>query len=222
MTDRSGDHARVSAEKFSHALDPPVGDRTRQLLLSDITIPLAAFDGVDLERIRSVGLGFGVRGRRHGQVQLADLAFQDSSDGALLRRPGPAPADPVPEPGPGTAVDAIRLATAGAGTGCADPGDVTVVSGPESSDGRLLLSGVLEPDACQSRIQVALFERQEGSCRFLSADGGLGPAQDCDRPVSLIVRAGEGGAWSLSLPWQEGTGLPEVSAMAVPETFPTG
>jgi len=220
LTDRAGHRARIAAENFSNALDPPVGDRTRQLLLGDVTIPLTAFVGVDLERIRTVGLEFGVRGRRHGQVQLAGLAFQGSAGTVTNRRPGTA-VTPGPVPGPDTALDAVRLPLGATGNACA-AGHLTVESGPGLSDGTLGVTGKLVPGSCESRIQVALFVRRSGLCRFVSADGGLGPAQDCDRPVSLIATLGEGGSWSLFVPWNQEAGLPEVSAVAVAETFPTG
>jgi hypothetical protein len=35
-----------------------------------------SFHGVDLRRLAAVELGFGVRGRRAGSIQLADMAFQ--------------------------------------------------------------------------------------------------------------------------------------------------
>ena len=222
LTDRAGHRARVAAENFSHALDPPVGDRTRQMLLSDIEVPLTAFAGLDLERIRSVEIGFGVRGRRHGQVQLADLAFQGSSE-ALLRRPVPASVLGGPEPGPGTATDAVRLPSGpAAGRACGETGEVRIGAGPQLSAGQLLVSGVLLGGGCESRVQVSLFVRRGELCRFLSADGGLGPSQDCGRPVSLIAPTAEDGSWSLSLPWEQGPDLPKAKAVAVAETFPTG
>lgn len=76
LRDRSGRRAGVAAERFSSALDPSLGSRLRQLLLSDVRIPLRRFRGVDLRRLAAVELRFGVRGRRTGSIQLADMAFQ--------------------------------------------------------------------------------------------------------------------------------------------------
>jgi hypothetical protein len=76
LRDRGGRRAGVAAERFSSALDPPVGTGLRQLLLNDVRIPLTRFRGVDLRRLAAVELRFGVRGRRSGAIQLADMAFQ--------------------------------------------------------------------------------------------------------------------------------------------------
>jgi len=215
LTDRAGNRARAAAENFSHALDPPVGDRTRQMLLGDVTIPLTSFAGVDLERIRSVGLGFGVRGRRHGQVQIADLAFQGSS-GAVLRRPALATSAEGPAPGPGTAVDAIRIpAATSAASECGAGDDVAVRAGPEIVGGKLLVHGTIDAPGCGARVQVALFERQGALCRFVSVEGGYGPPQDCGRLVSLVATLGEGGNWSLSIPFDATGEIPEVAVVAV-------
>jgi hypothetical protein len=76
LRDRSGRQEAVAAEEISSALYPAVGSRVRQLLLNDVRVPLRLFRGVDLRRVAAVELRFGVRGRRTGSIQLADLAFQ--------------------------------------------------------------------------------------------------------------------------------------------------
>jgi hypothetical protein len=76
LRDRRGGHAAVAAERLSSALYPSVGSRLRQLLLNDVRIPLGLFRGVDLRRLAAVELRFGVRERRTGSIQLADMAFQ--------------------------------------------------------------------------------------------------------------------------------------------------
>jgi hypothetical protein len=76
LRDRSGHHAAVAAERISSALFPSVGSRVRQLLLNDVRIPLRLFRGVDLRGVAAVELRFGVRGRRTGSIQLADMGFQ--------------------------------------------------------------------------------------------------------------------------------------------------
>jgi hypothetical protein len=48
LVDRHGEQARLPAERFSAALEPALGDAMRQLILSDVRIPLRRFDGVDL------------------------------------------------------------------------------------------------------------------------------------------------------------------------------
>lgn len=76
LRDRSGRDAAVAAERISSALYPSVGSRLRQLMLNDVRIPLGRFRGVNLRRLAAVELRFGVRGRRTGSIQLADMAFQ--------------------------------------------------------------------------------------------------------------------------------------------------
>ena len=224
LVDASGARARVSAEDYTSALNPSVGDRTRQQLLGDITIPLTSFTGVDLTSIASIELGFGVRGRRHGQVQLADLAFQGTAASATpVRRPliGGLTKVAKPEPGPGTAVDAIRVTGTFAvddHSACQASVDATVDQGPVADEGRLLVSGAAKFGDCDGRVQVSLFERQGDLCRFVTAAGDLGPAQSCDQPFSMVAGMANPGHWSLSIPWTEGAGMPEVSATAVVST----
>ena len=76
LRDRSGRHAAMAAERISSALYPSAGSRMRQLRLNDVRIPLGRFRGVDLHRLAAVELRFGVRGRRTGSIQLADMDFQ--------------------------------------------------------------------------------------------------------------------------------------------------
>ena len=76
LRDRAGHSAAVAAERFSTALEPSLGNRLRQLMLNDVRIPLVRFRGVDLHRLADVELRFGVRGRRTGSIQLADMALQ--------------------------------------------------------------------------------------------------------------------------------------------------
>jgi hypothetical protein len=76
LRDRDGGEAAVATDRISSALYPAVGNRVRQLLLNDVRIPLRSFGGVDLHRLATVELRFGVRGRPTGSIQLADMALQ--------------------------------------------------------------------------------------------------------------------------------------------------
>ena len=121
LVDRHGDQDRLPAKRFSAALEPALGDTMRQLILSDVRIPLRRFEGVDLRNLRAVRLRLGVRGRHWGQVQVADLAFQgrvggSGSAGAAGR---------VVRGRPGTAVDAIPLDAVTDPAGVAGCGDST-------------------------------------------------------------------------------------------------
>ncbi|MGB0119381.1 MAG: hypothetical protein WBP55_00350 [Solirubrobacterales bacterium] len=219
LKDHSGSEFRVAAESYSKALQPPAGDRTRQLILSDIRIPLVDFTGVNLADVASVRLEFGNRGRTHGQVQIADLAFQGSI--------GPAPAASgrsataaAPFPGPATAVDAILTVT-GKGpvqhsTDCpARPASI-LDSSPRVEGGRLVMSGRLESHGCDARVQVALFDRTGNQCRFVSAEGRYGEPASCGQPYSLIPEVTAGGEWSLSIPWTGKQGVPDLKLGTIP------
>ena len=52
LVDRHGEQDRVPAERFSTTLEPALGDAMRQLILSDVRIPLRRFDGVDTHHLR--------------------------------------------------------------------------------------------------------------------------------------------------------------------------
>ena len=213
LTDKDGNRATAPAEDYSTALQPTVGDRTRQLLLSDVSIPLSAFPGVDLTRIDSVGFAFGVRHRNHGQIQMSDVAFQNYAS--------PAPSE-VREPvrGPGTAVDAIRVSSPGGlPDGCES--SASLDTGPVVSGGRLTVSGSVTADGCQgTRVQVAIFRKGDDGCRFASADGDFGLPLPCDRPFSLIAEMKDQGKWSLSIPFADDAPLPETSVAAISEIAP--
>lgn len=75
LTDRDGRRAAVEVTSRYDAPEPPPGRATRVLLLSDVRVPLSAFDGLSLGALRTVSLVFGQR-RLNGSLQLADLALQ--------------------------------------------------------------------------------------------------------------------------------------------------
>jgi hypothetical protein len=201
LVDRHGEQDRVPAERFSAALEPALGDTMRQLILSDVRIPLRRFDGVDLHNLRAVKLRFGVRGRRRGQVQIADLAFQGRGGG---RRAATAATAGVVRRRPGTAVDAIPLDAVTAPAGVAGCGDSTaptlgVENPPTLAGGRLSTAGSADDAGCSglARVQVSVTDPVEHGCRFLGPDAKLGPVTDCAHPYALI--AAGGGRWSLDL-----------------------
>lgn len=201
LVDRHGNRARVPAERFSTALEPTLGDRMRQLILSDVRIPLRRFDGVDTRSLRAVKLRFGVRGRPRGQVQIADLAFQGGGGGGGA--PPAAKASRVRR-GPGTAADAIPLDAVTDPAGVAGCGDSTaptlsVERAPTIVDGRLSTAGTAADAGCSglARVQVAVTDPVKHGCRFLGPDGEHGPVTDCAHPYALIA-AGRA-RWSLEL-----------------------
>ncbi len=205
LVDHSGNAASVPAERNSSALRTPFGDRVSQLILSDIRVPLKRFKRVDLTDLRSVEIHFGVRGRKRGQVQIADLGFEGRV--GKVARGSQAPADGLemagPQPGPDTAIDALPLA----GTGLVAPGScldgtrpaVSVTGSPANSGGRLTVSGTADPGGCGSieRVQVAVVRRHGGDCAFLSASGRLAESPDCGHPFSFIATGAD--AWSIDL-----------------------
>jgi len=78
LTDAHGKSVSVLARSFSHALDYPLTapeDVVPHLLFNPIRVPLSAFHGIDLSRIRSVGLGFDTA--LQGRIVLTDLAVSD-------------------------------------------------------------------------------------------------------------------------------------------------
>jgi hypothetical protein len=201
LVDRHGERDRVRAERFSTALEAALGDRLRQLILSDVRIPLRRFDGVDTHSLRAVKLRFGVRGRRRGQVQISDLGFQGGGGG---RAAAPAAKASAVHRRPGTAVDAIPLDAVTDPAGVAGCGDSTaptlsVERPPTIVDGRLSTAGSAADAGCSglARVQVAVTDPVEHGCRFLGPDGELGPVTDCAHPYALIAAGGT--RWSLEL-----------------------
>jgi hypothetical protein len=214
LVDRHGEQDRVPAERFSTALEPALGDSMRQLILSDVRIPLRRFDGVDTRHLAAVKLRFGVRGRRRGQVQISDLAFQGGGGG---REAAPAATPAAVHRGPGTAVDAIPLDAVTDPAGVAGCGDSTaptlgVERAPTLAGGRLSTTGRAADAGCSglARVQVAVTDRVDNGCRFLGPDGELGPVSDCAHPYALIAAGGT--RWSLEL---EAVRLPEDAEAAI-------
>ena len=186
----------------------------RQLILSDVRIPLRRFEGVDLRNLRAVKLRFGVRGRRQGQVQISDLAFQGRAGGQAT--PPPATARVVRR-GSGTAVDAIPLDAATDPAGVAGCGDsaaptLTVQRPPTLAGERLSAAGAAADAGCSglARVQVAVTDPVAHGCRFLGADGEFGPVADCAHPYALI--AAGAAHWSLQL---EASRLPKDAEAAI-------
>jgi dienelactone hydrolase len=73
LTDTRGRSRTVSVTAAHGAPEPPPGDLVRNLLLSDVRVPLGAFRGVDVTRVRSVRL---LLDDPSGSAQLADVALQ--------------------------------------------------------------------------------------------------------------------------------------------------
>ena len=197
LVDSHGAQAQLPAERFSAALEPALGNSVRQLILSDVRIPLRRFDGVDLRNLRAVKLRFGVRGRHRGQVQIADLAFQGRGGGHRA-----APAARTVQRRRGTAVDAIPLEAVTDPAGSAGCGDSTaptlsVERRPIVAGGRLSTAGAAADAGCSglARVQIAVTDPVEHGCRFLGPDGNLGPVSDCAHPYALIAAGGT--SWSL-------------------------
>ena len=214
LIDRRGARDRLPAERFSAALEPALGNSMRQLILSDVRIPLRRFEGVDLRDLRAVKLRFGVRGRRQGQVQISDLAFQGRAGGQAT--PSPATARVVRR-GSGTAVDAIPLDAATDPAGVAGCGDsaaptLTVQRPPTLAGERLSAAGAAADAGCSglARVQVAVTDPVAHGCRFLGADGEFGPVADCAHPYALI--AAGAAHWSLQV---EASRLPKDAEVAI-------
>ena len=79
LTDRHGKSASVRLSRFSAALNYPLTapdfDVVPHLLFNPARVPLAAFHGIDLARIRTVTLAFNAT--HQGRVVLTDLAFSN-------------------------------------------------------------------------------------------------------------------------------------------------
>jgi len=75
LIDRSGRIAAVTAARWGPALHAPLGSVVRNLVLSDVRIPLTAFGNIDLEKVSAISLRFGRR-TATGSIQLADLSLQ--------------------------------------------------------------------------------------------------------------------------------------------------
>ncbi|MEJ7584547.1 MAG: hypothetical protein WKF43_10790 [Acidimicrobiales bacterium] len=82
LVDRSGASASVAARPYGNALVRPPGQFSAKSVLNGVRIPLAAFTGINLRRIRSVELRFDRTAG--GRVALSDLAFTDEGTGALV------------------------------------------------------------------------------------------------------------------------------------------
>jgi hypothetical protein len=198
LTDRRGRRAVLPAERFSNALQPPVGDRLRQLLLGEVRIPLRRFAGIDLGKLRSVSLRFGVRGRSRGQIQLADMALERRARAPRLLA---ASAESEPEPGSGTADEGVPLGEAApARAGCDGAPARLEIDRAEAVGGVVRVAGSARPGACGpiERVVVSVEQRTRFGCRYLRGDGELGPVVPCGAGYGLI--AGGERRWRLELP----------------------
>lgn len=95
LTDASGDRASVRVSDHSRALfyPPSFGGPTPKIFLNTVRIPLSAFEGVNLNNVRSVGFEFNQRPT--GALLLTDLMFGDRSLGLNVVSSTPAQGDIV-------------------------------------------------------------------------------------------------------------------------------
>jgi hypothetical protein len=77
LTDAAGHKASVAAAPYARgALVGSRGSVQREMVLGGIRIPLTAFRRIDLARLASIRLEFGVRTAR-GSIDLADIGWQE-------------------------------------------------------------------------------------------------------------------------------------------------
>jgi hypothetical protein len=111
LTDAEGNEATVSAgdPRYGNALNQTTGNTSARvhIVLDQIRVPLDDFakQGVDLSEVRGLELRFGEAGMpKTGSIQLADVRFQESTDGTdvLLdsTEPDAGPGEGAPEEGP--------------------------------------------------------------------------------------------------------------------------
>ncbi|MGX6449106.1 hypothetical protein ACVU7I_13725, partial [Patulibacter sp. S7RM1-6] len=100
LVDADGRRATTSVARWTTSLEPSIGTAYKHVVLNGARVPLNAFAGVDLTRVRAVELGFGAE-RRTGSIQLADVMFQEAAKPAVADETPevPAPtAPPAPQP----------------------------------------------------------------------------------------------------------------------------
>ncbi|MDH6182339.1 putative cell wall-binding protein [Microbacteriaceae bacterium SG_E_30_P1] len=97
LIDSEGNEATVNAgdERWGNALHMSTGTTTARthIVLDQIRVPLAAFEGVDLTSLDRLELRFGVEGTpSSGSIQLADVRFQEAvTDAPLILSDGTEP-----------------------------------------------------------------------------------------------------------------------------------
>ncbi|EHN09109.1 secreted protein [Patulibacter medicamentivorans] len=216
LVDEAGRRASTNAARWSTALQPSIGTRFKHVVLNGIRIPLSAFAGVDLTRITSVELGFGVR-TATGSIQLADVGFQetsatdvdprvpprngpDSPEGTVVGTPEQQGTSTPPPAGPGTkpaaCVDRWRPKSA--------------VRRIRASRTRLLVVGIASDRGCTRggkrvagkagggvrRTLVAVGQPSGKGCRYLTAKGRMSGRLPCTQTIALNAKGTSG--WSLS------------------------
>lgn len=205
LVDADGHRATTAAARWGTALEPSIGSSYRHVVLNGLRIPMTAFTGVDLTRVRAVELGFGGR-TPSGSIQLADVAFQGAADPTTPTAVEPS----IPAPnGPTSPVGVVVASPAEAGTvstpkACADTtrpksrvGLVRVtrtgvrVSGAASDTGCRDAAGKAVAGKDGGGVQrtiVSISKRAGEGCRFLTKRGKWGPAVYCDNPVVLFAK----------------------------------
>jgi len=76
LVDEYGADDSVRVTRFGDATATPAGTKNRQLVLNGVRIPLSAFQGVDLRRVKALELRFG-SATKNGSIQLADVMVQE-------------------------------------------------------------------------------------------------------------------------------------------------
>jgi hypothetical protein len=215
LIDSDGHRATTNAARWTTSLEPSIGNRFKHDVLNGIRIPLTAFTGVNLQRIASVELGFGVR-TTMGAINLADVMFQETPPPAAaddLTAPPtplvPTSAELAPTPGPTGPVNPAvavlgtpsQLGTAAAAAaapvckvdGTAPATEITQLSLKRNS---ILVRGRATDSGCPGAKGVAAggvrrtlvsiwIPAGKGMCRYVEAGGKLGGKTPCDAPIGL-------------------------------------
>ena len=125
LTDAAGHVATVKAgeQRYGNALDQTLGSTTARVhvILNEIGVPLEDFakQGVNLKRVRKLELRFGEAGTpQSGSIQVADVRFQESTNGtgvlldSTAPNAGPAEGPPTSGPNPIKELEAFPRAPA--------------------------------------------------------------------------------------------------------------
>lgn len=96
VEDADGNRASALAGAGTNAFRPVAPGNVRHAVLNGVRVPLSAFSGIDLTRVRAVELRFDRTNA--GRLEISDLAFTQEGTGAAVGPTAGSPADPTVRP----------------------------------------------------------------------------------------------------------------------------
>jgi len=200
VTDSKGHEGKVSAAdpRYGNALHSPIGSISSRVhvILDELRVPLADFaeQGVDLTKLRKLEFRFGEAGKPvSGNIQLADVGFQELASGPAVFNENPAPTGPASGPTAGPDPAALIAATARIPETAANPEPIGIDGAlAPAVTSRASSSAAKCTDTTAPKSAIASAKVVKGKLVIAGTASDVGCAKLASVQVGLYRSAGKG------------------------------